>query len=64
MSITIKHEKGQIQPRLERNTGRSRVTLSTPTKHHKPSNNVAYRAIKGVLWGAVEQGWLGSQSSG
>jgi len=31
--------KGQIQPLSKRNTGRSRAILSTPIKHHKPSNN-------------------------
>lgn len=51
--------KGQIQSRLERNTSRSRATLSAPIKHHKPSNHVAYRAIWGALWHAVEQGLTG-----
>ena len=54
--------KGQIQPHLERNTGRSRALLSALTKHHKPSNNKAYRAIWGALWYAVEQGWLRRRS--
>jgi hypothetical protein len=45
--------KGQVQHRLESNTGRSRATLRALTNYHKPSNNVAYRAIWGVLWRAV-----------
>ena len=56
--------KGQIQSRLERTTGCSRTLISSPDNHHKPSNNVAYRAVWGVLWCAVEQGWLGRLSSG
>ena len=50
--------KGHIQPRLKRNTGRSRATLNAPIEHHKPSNNVAYRAVWCVLGCALEQGWL------
>jgi len=49
-------QKGQIQPRSERNTGRYRATLSRPINYHKVSNNKALRAFWCVLWGAVEQG--------
>jgi hypothetical protein len=54
--------KGQIQSRLERNTEPLSAILSTLTIHHKTSNNVAYRAIWGALWYAMEQGWLGRLS--
>ena len=52
--------KGQIQSRLERNTEPLSAILGTLTQHHKPSNIKAYGAIWGVLWYAVEQGWLRS----
>ena len=59
-----KHKKGHLQPCLERNTEPFTTHLNLPTKHHKPRNIVAYRAIWGALWHAVEQGWLGRLSSG
>jgi len=50
--------KGQIQPRLERTTEPLSATLGAPDNLHKPSNNVAYRAVWCVLGCALEQGWL------
>jgi hypothetical protein len=43
--VKLVFRKGQLQTLSKRNTGRSRAILSTPIKHHKPSNNSAYRAI-------------------
>ena len=55
--------KGQIQPRLEANTGGSRGIHNIPIRGHKLSNIRLLRVVWCVLQGAVEQGWLGRLSS-
>jgi len=45
LDIKLQLNKGHFQPRLERITEPLKALLSLPIKHHKASNNEAYRAI-------------------
>ena len=51
-----------MQPRLEGNAEPLRGILSAPIKHLKTSNIRLLGAIWCVLWGTVEQVWLGRRS--
>ena len=59
----MKRQKGQILPRLEGNTAPLSGILSPPIKHLKTSNIRLLGAIWCLLWGTVEQGWLGRLGS-